>query len=101
MQTAGQAAPGAAPRVLAWDDAGGLFAMEYLDHPVWKALLREGRASAAFAAQVGSRRAAIHAATAGTAEAAAAFPTDAVSHAIRLEPYVVATAARHPDPADT
>ena len=101
MQTAGQAAPGAAPRVLAWDDAAGLFAMEYLDHPVWKALLREGRANAAFAAKVGSRLAAIHAATAGKAEVAAALPTDAIFHAIRLEPYLVATATRHPDLADT
>src|SRR5580765_2983326 len=42
MQAALQAMNGSAPRVLAWDDAAGLFAMEYLDYPVWKNLLREG-----------------------------------------------------------
>jgi len=41
----------------------GLFAMEYVDHPVWKNLLREGRAHPAFAAKVGTSLAAIHAAT--------------------------------------
>src|SRR6266850_474502 len=90
-----------APIELAWDDAAGLFAMEYVDHPVWKNLLREGRAHAAFAAKVGTSLAAIHAATAGKADVASAFPTDAIFHAIRLEPYLVATAARHPDLADT
>ena len=101
MQAAVQAMHGSAPRVLAWDDAAGLFAMEYLDHPVWKNLLREGRADAAFAAKVGTSLAAIHRATAGKTEVAAAFPTDAIFYAIRLEPYLVATAARHADVAET
>jgi aminoglycoside phosphotransferase (APT) family kinase protein len=39
----------------------------------------------------------IHAATAGDAAVAAAFATDAGFHAIRLEPYLLATARRHPD----
>jgi len=101
MQTAGQAVPGSAPRVLAWNDAAGVFAMEYLEHPLWKNLLREGRADATFAAKVGARLAAIHRATAGKADVAASFPTDAIFYAIRLEPYLVATAARHPDLAAT
>ena len=101
MQTAGHAVPGAAPRVLAWDDDAGLFAMEYLDYPVWKNLLHEGRAHAAFAAKVGSSLVAIHAATAGKSEVADSFPTDAIFYAIRLEPYLVATAVKHPDLADT
>ena len=101
MQTAAHAVAGAAPRVLAWDDAAGIFAMEYLDHPVWKNLLREGRADSAFAAKVGTTLAAIHRATAGKAEVASAFPTDAIFYAIRLEPYLVASAARHADLAVT
>jgi aminoglycoside phosphotransferase (APT) family kinase protein len=101
MQAAGHAVHGAAPRVLAWDDAAGLFAMEYLEHPVWKNLLREGRAHPAFAAKVGTSLAAIHAATAHKPEVASAFPTDAIFYAIRLEPYLVATAAKHPDLAAT
>ena len=94
FRIAGAAAPGAAPRVIAREE--GAFVMEYLDaarHPVWKALLREGRADAAFAAKVGSALARIHAATTGVA---ALFPTDAIFRAIRLEPYLLATGMRHP-----
>jgi aminoglycoside phosphotransferase (APT) family kinase protein len=93
FRVAGAAAPGAAPRVLAREE--GVFVMEYLEqahHPVWKALLRAGRADSAFAAQVGSALARIHAATTGVA---ALFPTDAIFYAIRLEPYLVATGMRH------
>lgn len=97
LQAASAAAPGAAPRVLAWDDAHGLFAMEYLDFPVWKARLAAGQADAGFAAQVGSTLAAIHGATAARAEIESGFATDAIFHAIRLEPYLLATALRHPD----
>jgi 5-methylthioribose kinase len=99
MQAAARIVPGSAPRVLAHDDAG-LFAMEFLDagrHPLWKAELREGRADPAFARQVGERLARIHAATAGDAALARAFATDANFHALRLEPYLLATARAHPD----
>jgi aminoglycoside phosphotransferase (APT) family kinase protein len=94
FRAAGAAAPGAVPRVIAAEE--GAFVMEYLDssaYPVWKTLLAEGRADAAFAAQVGLTLARIHAATTAVA---AAFPTDEIFHAIRLEPYLVATGARHP-----
>ena len=97
MQAAARIAPGCAPRVLAHDEAG-FFAMEYLDgtrFPLWKNELRAGRADPAFAAQVGARLARIHAATAGDAALAAEFATDAGFHAIRLEPYLLATARRH------
>jgi hypothetical protein len=97
LQTAAAAAPGAAPKVLAWDDERGLFAMEYLDFPVWKSLLRSGSADAAFARQVGAALAAIHGASAGRDEVRARFPTDAIFRAIRLEPYLLATARQHPD----
>jgi aminoglycoside phosphotransferase (APT) family kinase protein len=99
MQAAARVAPGCAPRVLAHDDAG-MFAMEYLDEerfPLWKRELRAGRADPDFARAVGARLAAIHAATAGDAAVAAQFATDAGFHAIRLEPYLLATARRHPD----
>lgn len=97
LQAAASAAPRAAPTVLAWDDARGMFAMEFLEHPVWKSLLRSGIADAAFAAQAGAALAAIHGATAGRDEVRAQFPTDAIFHAIRLEPYLLATAERHAD----
>ncbi len=95
---AGAAAPGAVPRMLAQGE--GLFAMEYLlpgRYPVWKEQLRRGHADTDFAARVGGTLAAIHAATAGRAEVAKRFPTDAIFHAIRLEPYLVAAANKHPD----
>ena len=97
LQTAGAIVPSAAPRVLAWDDEAGLFAMEYLHAPVWKSLLHDGVTDGAFATRVGAALAAIHAATAGDARLAARFPTDAIFHAIRLEPYLLATSERHPD----
>ncbi|HET7198072.1 MAG TPA: phosphotransferase, partial [Burkholderiales bacterium] len=50
-----------------------------------------------FAARVGGVLGAIHNATAGRDEVRERFPTDAIFHAIRLEPYLVATAALHPD----
>jgi aminoglycoside phosphotransferase (APT) family kinase protein len=94
IRAAAAAAPGAVPKVLAQGE--GAFVMEYLDparYPVWKTLLREGRAEPRFAEQVGSTLARIHAATTGMAQR---FPTDAIFHAIRLEPYLVATSLRHP-----
>jgi aminoglycoside phosphotransferase (APT) family kinase protein len=100
LEAAAAAAPGAAPRVLAADDEAGLFAMEYLAYPVWKELLRQGRADAAFAAKVGRALAAIHSATAGKPEVARRFATDAIFYAIRLEPYLVFTATKYPELRD-
>jgi aminoglycoside phosphotransferase (APT) family kinase protein len=97
LQAAGEALPGCVPGVLSWDDEQGLFAMEYVDYPVWKERLRRGDADPAFAAKVGAALARIHAATAGRDDMAKRFPTDAIFYAIRLEPYLVATAEKHPD----
>jgi aminoglycoside phosphotransferase (APT) family kinase protein len=97
MEAAGAALPGCAPRILAADDDAGVFAMQYLEYPVWKERLRQGHADPAFAARVGAALAAIHAATAGRAEVAERFATDAIFHSIRLEPYLVATGVAHPD----
>jgi aminoglycoside phosphotransferase (APT) family kinase protein len=99
METAAAIVPGSAPRILAHDD-DGFFAMEYLDgerYPLWKEQLRAGHADPGFAAAVGARLALIHAGTAGRAEFAERFATDANFHAIRLEPYFVATARAHPE----
>jgi aminoglycoside phosphotransferase (APT) family kinase protein len=96
IETANGIIPGAAPRVLAADDAG-CFAMELLaDLPLWKAELAEGRANREFAAKVGSALARIHSATAGDAACAAKFDTDKNFHAIRLEPYLLAAGKKHP-----
>ena len=97
MEIAARASPGAAPTVLAGDDEAGLFAMQYIDYPVWKERLRRGEADPAFAARVGATLADIHAATARREDVARQFPTDAIYYAIRLEPYLVATGEKHPD----
>lgn len=100
LETANRIVPGAAPKVLAHDPGAGMFAMEYLDpgqYPSWKDDLLAGRVDADFAARVGNRIAQIHAATAGDDAIKAQFPTDAIFHAIRLAPYLEATAAAHPE----
>ena len=101
LEIAARAVPGCAPAVLAGDDEAGLFAMQYVDAPVWKERLLRGEADPAFAAAVGAALAGIHAATAGREEVARLFATDEIFHAIRLEPYLVATASVHPDLKDT
>jgi aminoglycoside phosphotransferase (APT) family kinase protein len=100
FETVSAIAPDAVPRPIAEDRHGGMFAMAFLDpaaHPVWKAQLRDGIAEPATARAVGAILAAIHAATASRAGIAETFATDAIFEAIRLEPYLRATARRHPD----
>lgn len=95
--------PGSAPRVLASDVEAGLFAMEYFQpsqYPVWKSELLRCRVDAQFAAEVGRRLAAIHSRTAHDKELERYFATGNIFHAIRLEPYLEATATRHPAVAD-
>jgi len=86
-------------KVLGEDRARHMFAMEYLaphTHPVWKAALAAGRVDVGFAAEVGTALAAIHAATAERADIAAAFDNGAQFAALRLDPYLLFTADRHP-----
>jgi 5-methylthioribose kinase len=91
--------PQAVPRMLGRDEASGMFFMSYLDadtHPVWKAQLLQGRISPGFAEQVGQTLGHMHAATAHNAKLAQRFQSDAEFHALRLDPYLLATAQRHP-----
>jgi len=93
-------APHAVPRLIAHDDARNLFVMEFLSpesYPLWKTELRQGRADSVFAAQLGRLLALIHRSTAHDSAIAAEFPTDVIFHSLRLEPYLDATALRHPD----
>ena len=103
LREAASIVPGAVPTILGHDEASGLFAMQWLsprDHPVWKDELHAGRADHAFAAEVGDRLARIHTQTASRAGLAAQFDTDGIFHSIRLEPYLEATAQRHPGLAE-
>jgi fructosamine-3-kinase len=102
MRRASVAVPGAAPAVLAQDAAAGVLVMQYLppeSHRLWKPALRDGCTDTGFAAAVGCTLARIHGATAADPSVAPLFPTDDIFFDIRLEPYLLATAARHPDRA--
>jgi aminoglycoside phosphotransferase (APT) family kinase protein len=100
MRVADALAPGSVPRILGEYEQAGAFAMEYLDpaaHPVWKNELRDGSICTETAASVARVIAAIHSGTAKRADIAQRFAYDHIFHPIRLEPYLLATAARHPD----
>lgn len=100
LRVAGQIVPQAVPALLGEDRDAGAFAMTWLPperYPVWKSLLLEGRADPATAGQVGDVFGRLHAATADRADIAARFPTDALFHAIRLDPYLATAARAHPD----
>jgi aminoglycoside phosphotransferase (APT) family kinase protein len=100
MRCAARIVPEAVPEILGADDELGMFVMRYLspaDYPLWKRQLSQAVAKTATAASVGERLVRIHAATAGDAEVAARFATDETFFAIRLEPYLLATARAHPE----
>ena len=97
MEAAGRVVPDAVPKIFMADTDNNLFVMAYLDpatHRLWKQLLRDGVAEKETAVAVAERLVRIHGATAGDPAIAARFATDAIFHAIRLEPYLTAT-ARH------
>jgi aminoglycoside phosphotransferase (APT) family kinase protein len=100
LRVAATLAPQCVPRILGEDMQSGAFAMAYLapdSHPVWKSELRDGKIHSETAAAVASCIAAIHAGTAQRTDLAQRFANDHIFHPIRLEPYLLATAARHPD----
>ncbi len=100
LARAAEAAPCSVPALLGQHEATGTLAMQWLppdEHPVWKARLHDGHADAGFASEVGRRIARIHAHAARQPALSADFPTDQLFHAIRLEPYLVATARVHAD----
>ena len=92
--------PTAVPEPVASDPEQGIFAMSFLDperYPVWKRMLLDGVVQTQTAAQVGAIIARLHAASAGNTDIAQRFQSGAIFHAIRLEPYLLATAVHHPD----
>lgn len=99
MQFAAGVLPSVVPRPLAHDEQAGVFAMEFLpanQFPLWKAQLLAGEVDVATAGEVGSSLGRLHAASAHREDLARAFDTTASFHALRLEPYLVATGVRHP-----
>jgi enolase len=99
-------APRAVPEVLAADPAAGVFAMEFLDpadHPVWKSELMAGRVDVAVARAVGDLVGRLHRASTHAdrrQELARRFATDDNFHRLRIAPYLLTTAGRHPEVAE-
>ncbi|MGP4053056.1 phosphotransferase family protein [Streptomyces sp. 2A115] len=103
MGFASRQRPDSVPELLAHDADAGLFAMAFLppeQYPVWKAQLLGGQVEVPTAAAVGELLGTLHAASAGDAALAAEFATDDNFHALRIEPYLLATAAAHPGLSD-
>jgi tRNA A-37 threonylcarbamoyl transferase component Bud32 len=103
MRSVHAIAADAVPDVLFHDPDAGLFAMSYMapdTAPLWKAQLRDGIADPDSAAAVGATLGKIHAVTAKDPAIPASFENDDTFHAIRLEPYLLATAESCHDVAD-
>lgn len=103
IATVGAICPAAVPRLAGYDNASGAFAMAFLPpehYPVWKSELAAGHVVPSFAGKVGEVLGRIHAVTSADAELPARFDTGDIFHAIRLEPYLVATARAHPELAE-
>lgn len=100
LQYADDVVPGSAPRVLAFDPDSYTMALEYLDpsgHRNWKTELLAGRVDRAAAASVGTRLGRIHSAAARDAGLAARFDHADLFESLRIEPYLVRTAAVVPE----
>jgi fructosamine-3-kinase len=92
--------PDAVPKLLAHDSDQHIFAMSFLppdDYPVWKSQLLRGQVDPLMAMKMGHLLGRLHAASAGKAAIAAQFQTLENFSALRIEPYLLATARCHPD----
>ena len=99
----GKIVPGSAPHIFYHDDEKMLCCMEFLDpadYALWKDELRGGRGDPSHAEKVGRNLGRIHSASASDKAIHAQFPRIDIFHAIRLEPYLEATASKHPELKD-
>jgi len=90
--------PESVPEVLHADPGAGWFAMEFLGGELrnWKADLLSGRAEADVARRAGATLGRLHATSWGDPAAREAFATLVDFTALRIEPYLLSTAARVP-----
>jgi len=99
LRRAGEIVPGAAPEVIAEDEANGILLLDYLppeDYRLWKAELLAGRADPSTPLAVADALGRIHAATLHDPVVADAFATDRLFDALRLDPYLRTLATRQP-----
>lgn len=102
LSVAGRVAPGAAPDLYGHSDRLHGFAMGYLagsEVRLWKTSLLQGDPIGDEAARVADALGRIHAAGAQAGFDRAPFDNGADFHAIRVEPYLLFTATRHPSVA--
>jgi aminoglycoside phosphotransferase (APT) family kinase protein len=103
LGVAGQVARTAVPEMHGYSATQFGFAMEFLSGPgvrLWKAALLAGESVGDEAARVADVLGRIHAAGAAHSFDRGAFDNSADFHAIRVEPYLLFTAQRHPSVAD-
>jgi len=103
LKAASRVVPASVPKLYGRSDREGGFAMEYLEGDqvyLWKAALLKAMPDRGEAARVGDSLGHIHAASTATDFDAAPFQNRDDFHVIRLEPYLLFTASRHPAVAD-
>jgi tRNA A-37 threonylcarbamoyl transferase component Bud32 len=94
-----KASAGCAPELLGQHPELGVLVMQYLDpahYRLWKQELHGGNADAQTANAMGQVLSKIHSYAARNSELANEFLTDKIFFEIRLAPYLLATAERHP-----
>lgn len=99
LQVAHKASAGCAPELLGQHPELGVLVMQYLDpahYRLWKQELHAGNADAQTANAMGQVLSKIHSYAARNSELANEFLTDKIFFEIRLAPYLLATAERHP-----
>jgi len=98
MEYVGGFLPEAVPALRQSSDEHGYFAMEYLapEFANWKQLLLAGCCQQEHAILAGRLLGAIHRHSSGDPQAAQMFDTTPNFHALRVESYLLTTAARHP-----
>ena len=99
LQVARQASIGCAPELLGQHPELGVLVMQYLNpahYRLWKQELHAGNADAQTAHAMGQVLSKIHSYAARNSELANEFLTDKIFFEIRLAPYLLATAERHP-----
>ena len=100
LRFAGAVVPGAVPRLHGWSEAENGFAMAFLeggDVALWKDAMLRGEPPLGKAAKVGDVLGRIHAASTDADFDARAFRNREDFYALRLEPYLMFTAGKHPD----
>lgn len=99
MLFAAQHCPDNVPRPVAHDPRAGLFAMSFLDprdYALWKQELMLGRVNVGTARAVGQIVGRLHRMSANRPDLEKEFDTSDSFYSLRLDPYLIATAAKNP-----